>query len=206
MVGARVEGRLEEIGYSKAVDWWSLGITMTELLMGRNPFKTVMVQNYVSNCGVVSEKFGMFVNDFQRHPNISDAAFDIISKFLIIDDLKRLGSGTHPLRDIKACAFFEGMDWNKLGQRLLNPPFIPDFKPKKEVVYESFDEMTKSVKHKKMSKHTPFLSPYQQNYFAKWLVHTVYLLLFSLNVCVRRDYVAPDMIKLELEHTIGHST
>ena len=73
---------------------------------------------------------------------MSQRARSIISDLLEVDPSARLGSGPAGFRDIREHKFFETIDWERLEQRLVVPPYMPprtidDMKPQ----FDSFNEM-----------------------------------------------------------------
>ncbi|AOA64013.1 Serine/threonine-protein kinase [Komagataella phaffii] len=108
-------------GYTRVVDFWTLGTLLYEMTVGLPPF-------YDENVKIMYKKI---LNDPLKFP----AGFDPDAKSLITgllqrDPTKRLGfNGSH---EIKNHQFFADIDW----QRLLSKSYIPPFKPP---VQDSFD-------------------------------------------------------------------
>jgi len=101
-----------------AVDWWTLGILIYELLTGAPPF-------------VGSTPFEIFTKicelNFTFPSNFDDTAKDLICSFLRAVPNLRLGakpynaiSNTGGIIDIKTHKFFEGIDWTTLEKREFN--------------------------------------------------------------------------------------
>jgi hypothetical protein len=57
--------------------------------------------------------------------NISEAAVSCVKMLLERDPLKRLGMKSSPYGRIRKHPFFVKIDWNKLKNRQVEPPFIP---------------------------------------------------------------------------------
>jgi len=108
---------LKQEQYSKAVDWWSLGTLMFEMLSGLPPFYTEDVQNMYFN--IINTKLSM-------PKGTSDATQSLLSGFLEKDPNDRLSD---PLK-IKSHPFFAGIDWEKLYNKSIAPPYIPPVKDK----------------------------------------------------------------------------
>jgi len=68
---------------------------------------------------------------------LSKEAVSLIRGLLIKDREKRLGCGPTGEADLRAHAFFRGLDWVKLEKRELEPPFKPKIKGDRGV--ENFD-------------------------------------------------------------------
>jgi serine/threonine protein kinase len=100
---------LKGTGHNKAVDWWSLGILIYEMLTGLPPF-------YSEN---VNEMYELILNKQLTFPDfVSNDAKDIITQLLQRDPSKRLSDGDK----IKAHAFYSSIDWQKLSRREIKAP------------------------------------------------------------------------------------
>ncbi|KAI8463717.1 MAG: putative blue light receptor [Monoraphidium minutum] len=102
-------------GHSAAVDWWSFGILLYELLYGVTPFRGARREETFDN--ILRNPLA-----FPAKPAISAAAQDLISKLLIKDVAGRLGTRAGA-EEIKAHPFFEGINWALLRQQV--PPYVP---------------------------------------------------------------------------------
>lgn len=111
-------------GHDKAVDWWSLGTLLYEMLCGRPPF-------YSKNR---KEMFKLIV---EQRPvmkdNFSEDAADILMKLLHPTPSKRLGAGTSDADEIKSHPFFSEIDWDKLYNKQIEPPFRPYITSKQDL-------------------------------------------------------------------------
>ena len=113
-------------GYNGAVDWWSLGCIMYEMLVGRFPFR--FQKDGKINIDVYKKPV--------RYPSyINDKAKDLISKFLEIDPNKRLGSAENGWEDVKSHPYFEDVDWDKAKEKKLTPPFFPKIDNEEDIKY-----------------------------------------------------------------------
>ncbi|KAH8554140.1 kinase-like domain-containing protein [Umbelopsis sp. PMI_123] len=114
-------------GYTKTVDWWTLGVLLYEMLTGLPPF-------YDEN---TNEMYRKILQDELRFPDeVSDSARDLLRGLLNRDPNERLGNfGT---QHIKNHPFFARIDWRKLMAKKVQPPF----KPSVESAYDTsnFDE------------------------------------------------------------------
>eukprot|EP00743_Colponemidia_sp_Colp-15_P000706 GILK01000783.1.p1 GENE.GILK01000783.1~~GILK01000783.1.p1 ORF type:complete len:537 (-),score=100.78 GILK01000783.1:86-1654(-) len=103
-------------GHGKAVDWWSFGILLYEMMVGLPPF-------YSENVHVMYE---LIQHGELRLPSfLSDAAKSIITQLLKRNPLERLGSGPGDIEDIKAHPFFADVNFSALQQKKIRPPFKP---------------------------------------------------------------------------------
>ncbi|KAM0996790.1 hypothetical protein ACFX2C_006750 [Malus domestica] len=102
-------------GHGSAVDWWTYGIFLFELLYGKTPFKGSGNEDTLSN--VVSKSL-----KFPSTPIVSFYARDLIRGLLIKDPENRLGS-VKGAAEIKQHPFFEGLNWALI--RCAVPPELP---------------------------------------------------------------------------------
>ncbi|KAK4256385.1 hypothetical protein QN277_009259 [Acacia crassicarpa] len=105
-------------GHGSAVDWWTYGIFLFELLYGKTPFKGAGNEETLSN--VVSQSL-----KFPDAPIVSFHARDLIRGLLIKDPENRLGS-VKGAAEIKQHPFFEGLNWALI--RCAAPPELPRFR------------------------------------------------------------------------------
>lgn len=102
-------------GHTSAVDWWTLGIFIYEMLYGTTPFKGSDRKRTFSNVLKRDVRFG----DGQ---SVSSLCKSLIKKLLIKDEAKRLGSHTGA-SEIKSHQFFKSTQWALLRHQ--KPPMIP---------------------------------------------------------------------------------
>uniref|UniRef100_A0A674F4U0 protein kinase C n=1 Tax=Salmo trutta TaxID=8032 RepID=A0A674F4U0_SALTR len=120
---------LTDTSYTRAVDWWGLGVLIYEMLVGESPFPGDDEE----------EVFDSIVNDEVRYPRfLSTEAIAIMRRLLRRNPERRLGSGEKDADEIKKQPFFRGLDWEALLQRKLPPPFVPSIKGQEDV--SNFDE------------------------------------------------------------------
>lgn len=163
----------QKIGYTKSVDWWSLGVTLFKLMVGHIPFTEKNLTMFFDM--VSSNKFGelqshgteysMLFQDIDYPDYLSADAKDIISKFLDVNEHTRLGS--NGVDEIKSHPFFAGLDWHLLEQKHEEPPVIPTSTVLNEkVAYSSYEDMLRALDKESWLTDVP--SPSDQKYFANW--------------------------------------
>lgn len=102
-------------GHGSAVDWWTFGILLYELLYGKTPFKGSSNDETLAN--VVSEPL-----KFPAIPMVSFHARNLIGGLLIKEPENRLGF-RKGAAEIKRHPFFEGLNWALLRSAV--PPERP---------------------------------------------------------------------------------
>ncbi|KAJ8761042.1 hypothetical protein K2173_025749 [Erythroxylum novogranatense] len=102
-------------GHGSAVDWWTFGIFLYELLFGKTPFKGS------SNRATLSNVVGQPLR-FPESPVVSFAARDLIRGLLVKEPQHRLAY-KRGATEIKQHPFFEGVNWALI--RCATPPEIP---------------------------------------------------------------------------------
>ncbi|XP_058088834.1 serine/threonine-protein kinase D6PKL1 [Magnolia sinica] len=102
-------------GHGSAVDWWTFGIFLYELLFGRTPFKGSGNEDTLAN--VVSQSL-----KFPENPPVGSPAKDLIRALLIKEPENRLGSA-RGATEIKQHSFFDGLNLALI--RCASPPETP---------------------------------------------------------------------------------
>ncbi|KAI0073494.1 AGC/Akt protein kinase [Panus rudis PR-1116 ss-1] len=102
-------------GYSKVIDWWTLGVLLYEMLSGLPPF-------FDENTDIMYQKI---LNDpLGFGEEFSPEAQSILKLLLERDPTKRLG--VNGADEIKSHPFFsKNIDFEKLLQKKIQPPFKP---------------------------------------------------------------------------------
>ena len=101
--------------YNHMADWWSLGIITFRMLTGELPHPTK-----------INKKIPYFIVNYKLpidESKFSPEAYSFLTKMLERDPKKRLGAkGIYEILDHP---FFESINWDKLYNKELEPPFIP---------------------------------------------------------------------------------
>nr|XP_048314071.1 ribosomal protein S6 kinase alpha-4 isoform X3 [Myodes glareolus] len=115
-------------GHGKAVDWWSLGILLFELLTGASPFTLEGEKNTQAE---VSRRILKCSPPFPLR--IGPVAQDLLQRLLCKDPKKRLGAGPQGAQEVKSHPFFQGLDWAALAARKIPAPFRPQIRSELDV-------------------------------------------------------------------------
>ncbi|KAI8097195.1 camp-dependent protein kinase 8, partial [Halteromyces radiatus] len=110
---------IQSKGYGKAVDYWSLGVLIYEMLAGYPPFMD-------DNQFRLYEKIVRCEPKYPDH--FSPAAKDLLSNLLTTDLTRRYGNLKRGYMDLVDHPWFASMDFIKVASRQLSPPYVPPFK------------------------------------------------------------------------------
>ncbi|CAI4036145.1 hypothetical protein SMKI_14G3640 [Saccharomyces mikatae IFO 1815] len=102
-------------GHTAAVDWWTLGILVYEMLFGFTPFKGDNTNETFTN--ILKNEVS-----FPNNNEISRTCKDLIRKLLTKNESKRLGCKMGAA-DVKKHPFFKKVQWSLLRNQ--EPPLIP---------------------------------------------------------------------------------
>ncbi|KAL5288835.1 PKN2 family protein [Megaselia abdita] len=146
---------LTETSYTRAVDWWGLGVLIFEMLVGESPFPGDDEE----------EVFDSIVNDEVRYPRfLSLEAIAIMRRLLRKNPERRLGSSERDAEDVKKQAFFRSIVWDDLLLRKIKPPFVPTIRHTEDV--SNFDEeFTSEEPHLTPPKEPRILTDEEQMFF-----------------------------------------
>eukprot|EP01113_Clastostelium_recurvatum_P050528 TRINITY_DN958_c0_g1_i1.p1 TRINITY_DN958_c0_g1~~TRINITY_DN958_c0_g1_i1.p1 ORF type:complete len:471 (-),score=106.88 TRINITY_DN958_c0_g1_i1:139-1551(-) len=111
---------LQGKSYGKAVDWWSFGTLMFEMLTGLPPFYSQEVQEMYTK--IMNEKLVF-------PPQVSADARSLLTLLLERNPEKRI---CNP-QAIRQHPFFKSIDWDRLLRKEIEPPFVPSVKGKSDV-------------------------------------------------------------------------
>ncbi|CAA7019599.1 unnamed protein product [Microthlaspi erraticum] len=109
-------------GHGSAVDWWTFGIFLYEMIFGTTPFKGENNEKTLVNILKTPLTFPKVVVSSQKEYDDMVSAQDLIIKLLVKNPKKRLGS-LKGSTEIKRHEFFEGVNWALI--RSIKPPWVP---------------------------------------------------------------------------------
>ncbi|KAI3413265.1 hypothetical protein GPALN_010763 [Globodera pallida] len=120
---------LTENSYTRAIDWWGLGVLIFEMLVGEPPFSGSDEE----------EIFDSIVSDEVNYPQyLSIESIAIMRRLMRKNAEKRIGSGEEDAREIKKQRFFLHIHWDSLLSKQIRPKFVPCIASPEDV--SNFDE------------------------------------------------------------------
>lgn len=167
----------EKTGYTYAVDWWSLGVTMFKLLTGYRPFTDDNFNTFVEMATTMNAlvrehcdipEYAILFQEVPFPPFLGAEAKDLIKKLLDVNPKARLGSGPGGAKEIKAHPFFQSLDWNRLEQKHIEPPFKPEHPRILDQLqpYPDFEKMMEEFGKKEWLEDLPPREA--QKFFVNW--------------------------------------
>jgi protein-serine/threonine kinase len=107
---------LDEQGYTKMVDFWSLGVLVFEMCCGWSPFYAEDTQQMYKNIAFGKVRF--------PRDALSTEGRNFVKGLLNRNPRHRLGANGDA-GELMAHPFFADVDWDALGKKNLVPPFKP---------------------------------------------------------------------------------
>ncbi|KAH9904206.1 protein kinase-like domain-containing protein [Xylariomycetidae sp. FL2044] len=117
---------LDEAGYTKMVDFWSLGVLVFEMCCGWSPFYAEDTQQMYKNIAFGKVRF--------PRDTLSQEGRNFVKGLLNRNPKHRLGAQMDA-EELKRHPFFADVNWEALGRRVITPPFKPKLKSETDVSY-----------------------------------------------------------------------
>lgn len=117
---------LDEQGYTKMVDFWSLGVLVFEMCCGWSPFYAEDTQQMYKNIAFGKVRF--------PRDTLSLEGRNFVKGLLNRNAKHRLGANDDA-EELKRHPFFNDIDWEALSNKVITPPFKPSLKSETDVSY-----------------------------------------------------------------------
>ncbi|GAP84955.2 putative AGC AKT protein kinase [Rosellinia necatrix] len=117
---------LDESGYTKMVDFWSLGVLVFEMCCGWSPFYAEDTQQMYKNIAFGKVRF--------PRDTLSQEGRNFVKGLLNRNPKHRLGA-IDDAEELKRHPFFADVDWISLSKKVITPPFKPKLKSETDVSY-----------------------------------------------------------------------
>uniref|UniRef100_A0A7S4AAF8 cGMP-dependent protein kinase n=2 Tax=Pseudo-nitzschia australis TaxID=44445 RepID=A0A7S4AAF8_9STRA len=140
-------------GHDKAVDYWSFGVLVYEMLVGQSPF-------YMHGTDQVSLFKRIVMVKYSCPSYVSPEAKDLLKKLLCRRQAVRIGNQSRGHLDIEDHPWFETLSFRKLNKRKLKAPFKPKISSALDT--RNFDDFSRVEREKHRGKA---LSSKEQEYF-----------------------------------------
>ncbi|KAI8578014.1 hypothetical protein K450DRAFT_249499 [Umbelopsis ramanniana AG] len=141
--------------YSFAVDFWSLGTLLYEMITGIPPF---WAENHADMYNRVLD------DNLEFPPNFDTVTADFITGLLHRVPQDRLGAGPYGPQEIRSHPYFAGMDWSDVYRKRIKPEYIPMFKSETDL--QNFDDTFVAMTPRfSLASDGEFLSPSIQGDF-----------------------------------------
>lgn len=133
--------RRKREGYTAAVDWWALGVTMFELVVGMKPFAGgcghgmyggLIANDAMMNLMTDNERAQTEITMMQKGVRfsgitwLSEPCKDLIRKLLDPDQRKRMCCTPEGIDLMKQHPYFNGLDWDKLYLKQVEVSYVPE--------------------------------------------------------------------------------
>jgi len=129
-------------GHSLGVDWWTLGVLLFELMVGRPPFEAkTVVETY--------EKVQVGLRREEYPKALSGSAGDLVEAMLQHEPPERLPMRLGGTKNLKDHPWYAGFNWASLEALEMEPPFLPQVRSNKDIA--NF-----SVRAEDMPKELPY--------------------------------------------------
>ncbi|OQR92142.1 protein kinase [Achlya hypogyna] len=199
LISGKLLRREERPGYNFTIDYWSLGVTIYELICGYQPFNlyNVLGDGFLAEIAQEVEVAKLSPRSQYRaelermaagvdYPDqVSANARDFINRLLEVNAVNRMGCTSRGFLDIMEHPFFHGLDWERLMVKHVQPEYTPSLKPLTDrKTYSNFWNMMAhfDARDKHFIRHDWYQDPppEKQKAFEQW------------------DFISPHTLKAEL--------
>lgn len=102
--------------YGRAVDWWSFGVFIYVMLVGRYPFHGEDEQDVLE---------AIMADAIEYPASLGKEVLSLLKGLLNKNPAKRLGGGRQDAEEIKRHQYFAGVDWRMVLEKKITAPWVP---------------------------------------------------------------------------------
>jgi serine/threonine protein kinase len=118
-------------GHGLAVDFWSLGVLIFEMLVGRSPFMVRQAAPNADEESLAIEVMSSILSGrvhwpSQTEPTLGREVRDLIRRLLHVSPSERLGCLELGIAEVMSHPWFSGFDYYGLTSRMMVPPYKPE--------------------------------------------------------------------------------
>lgn len=151
-------------GYTKSVDWWTLGVLLYEMVTGLPPFYNENTNEMYRRILADPLVFPDSLKPSSSHRDPHRDLRDLLTRLL--DRRPDMRLGAKGAEEIKAHDFFREIDWRKLLARKYEAPFKPNVANQLDTA--NFDQEFTNEAPTDSYVEGPMLSSTMQQQFAGW--------------------------------------
>jgi serine/threonine protein kinase len=130
-------------GHTNAVDWWTLGILVFELMSGHPPFESAYPMQIYSKVmkGIAKVPFP---------PKCQGPVGDLVKALLKKEPSERLPMRPGGVKNLKDHKWYGGFDWGAMTNLTMDAPYKPVVKSKKDIANFSArkEDMPRQIEYK----------------------------------------------------------
>ncbi|DAZ95600.1 TPA: hypothetical protein N0F65_006086 [Lagenidium giganteum] len=199
IISGKLVKRDQRPGYTFAVDYWSLGVTIFELMCGYQPFSVYSGGNFFQE--VANEEIFRLSPRTQHKielqkmaqgvmfpPHVTKTGQDFLKRLLEANPEERIACNAEKgFNEFMDHPFFETVDWEKLMVKHIDPKFKPTLPPLTDKkIYNSYEHMMShfDMRDKDFIRHDWYADPdpEMQKFFDQWDYISQYTLRAELGI------------------------
>ncbi|KAJ8419997.1 hypothetical protein Cgig2_011560 [Carnegiea gigantea] len=150
------------LGHGSAVDWWTFGVFLYEMLYGKTPFKGENTKKTLMSILRQPVTFPKISLSSAKEYEEMRKAQDLICKLLMKNPRKRIGS-VKGSNEIKRHDFFKGVNWALI--RSVRPPLVPKELHNNKMNVSSSRVLSMPKALSKKEREEPYQLPNHFDYF-----------------------------------------
>ncbi|KAI8813372.1 kinase-like domain-containing protein [Cladochytrium replicatum] len=110
--------------YTRAVDWWSFGVLIYVMLMGKYPFTGEDEHEILQR----------ILEDSIEYPsNLPVDTLDLLNKLMTKNPARRLGGGRADAQEVKNHPYFKEANWDAILAKQVPPPWKPTIRHERDI-------------------------------------------------------------------------